>query len=111
MADDKATSTATATAAAAGVTKTEFESLEAKVDRLLEATHVAGGQAVKAKLDEPQTVADQVKAELAARDQAAKAAERDAEFTTVKEELAKLKETPPAAVVRRVTRVMFGNPG
>lgn len=107
MADDKATSTATATAAA-GVTKTEFDGLEAKVDALLEKIHAGSSGVVRAKLDEPQTVADQVKAELAARDAAAKAAEKDAEFTTVKEELAKLKETPPAPVLRRVTRVMFG---
>jgi hypothetical protein len=109
VADDP-TSTATATAAA-GVTKAEFSSLETKVDTLLEKLHAGGAQATAAKLDAPQTVADQVQAELDRRDAAAKAAERDNEFAQVKEELAKLKETPPVEPLRRVTRIMFGNPG
>lgn len=111
--DDKATSTATATAtttAVAGVTKAEFGSLESKVDALIEALHSGGREAVKDRLSADQSIADQVQAELDRRDQAAKAEQERQEITTLKEEVAALREVRPAEPLRRVTRFMFGNP-
>lgn len=117
MAGDNATSTATATATSTGGTGTggggdkgRLDKLESKVDALLEALHSGGRQAVKGKLEANQSIADQVQAELDRRDKAAKDEQARQEVTTLREEVARLKEVKPAEPLRRVTRFMFGNP-
>lgn len=109
--DNTPTSTATATATAAtGADTGRLSALETKVDALIEALHSGGREAVAAKLDADSSIAAQVQAELDRRDQAAKDEQARQEITTLKQEVAALREVKPAEPLRKVTRFLLGNP-
>lgn len=69
-------------------------------------------QRTEERLDRPSSVEEQVRAELAKRDrQAAEqsaADEAKTERESIREQLAKLQEKPPAPPVSRATRLMWG---
>jgi hypothetical protein len=68
--------------------------------------HGAAADATEARLSASSTVADEVAAELARRDQAAKDAEREAMIGRHDQEIAKLTEKRPETPVRRIEGIM-----
>lgn len=90
--------------------------LEEVNQRLIRLEHaLSGGKVHKRaekvtqdRLAEPGDVTDQVKAELDRRDEAAKRQQREAELGQLKEDVAKLRDAPPKAPLRKITRWMVG---
>lgn len=97
-----------------------IDRIEGKVDHLAELVakvlpgHAEAQENVEQRLDRPSTVEEQVKAELAKaqRETAEREAreQRDAEFTSVKDQVAKLTEKAPEPPVRRATRWLGWGP-
>jgi hypothetical protein len=90
------------------------ESVLGKLDELLARGHATAGQHEADRLDRPSAIEEQVRAELdrAERERQA-AADADAEKTeraTIREQIARLAERPPAAPVPRRQRVIWGKP-
>jgi hypothetical protein len=89
-------------------------SMDSKLDTLISSLHGKAADHTEARLDRNSSIADQVQAELAkAREHEAKEkAARDAKADSddLKARVAALAEKSPAAPVRRVTRLMFGDP-
>ena len=86
--------------------------LEQAVDKILgivSSKSAAHGQAeavTQERLDAPGSVAEEVERELARRDDAAKAAQREEEFGSIKDTVAKLTEKRPESPVRKVEDIM-----
>jgi hypothetical protein len=80
--------------------------IETAVTTLIAKLHGGSQQAVESRLDENSSVAEQVQAELARRDEKAKAEQHAAELGQLKESVAKLSEKPPETPPRRIEQIM-----
>ena len=86
--------------------------LEQAVDKILgivssnSAAHSQAEAVTQERLDAPGSVAEEVERELARRDDAAKAAQREEEFGSIKEPVAQLTEKRPESPVRKVEDIM-----
>jgi multidrug resistance efflux pump len=100
-----------------GEPRHDHPELEGKLDQIMDKLgRLAPGsrgdaqQREEARLDRPSSIKEQVDAELkrAREEEAARAAaeQREAEHQSLAERVAKLSETPPAAPVRRATRLL-----
>ncbi len=106
---DKTTATTTTTATA-GPTPAELDAkigrVETAVQTILTALHGKSQEGVQAKLDAPGSVAEEVQRELARRDAQKQKDEHDAEFTGLKETVAKLTEQKPVDPPRKIEQLM-----
>jgi hypothetical protein len=86
--------------------------IEEKIDKILGLVsskgpaHAQAEAVTQERLDAPGSVAEEVERELARRDDAAKAAQREEEFGSIKDTVAKLTEKRPESPVRKVEHVM-----
>lgn len=105
--DDQPTATATTTTTGSGGGVGErLGTLETKVDRLIESLHSDAGKTTGQRLDAPNSVAEQVQAELARRDEASKQAEEKERLGKVELAIGALTEKQPEPVIRRVEKIM-----
>ena len=93
-------------------TEDRLDRLEEKLDQLLSVSHGQAEQTTEQRLNRPSTIQEQVRAELA-RAEAERQASADAdadksERESIREQLAKLQETPPAQPQPRRQRIMWG---
>lgn len=92
--------------------ETGQQSIIGKLDELIGGAHAKAQEHQEARFNRPTSVEDQVRQELERADKArAAAAEKDAEKSereTIRETLAKLTETAPAAPQPRRQRFMWG---
>jgi len=87
------------------------DKLSALVEGILPGSHAEAQERTERNLDRPSSIEEQVQAELAKRDREAKDKTRDEEHTSMREQLAKLREVPPAPPVPRRTRMLGWGPG
>lgn len=107
-ADPETTSTATTTTSTPTLEKVAatVDKLAEKVELVIGALHKDAGTTTDDRLGAPNSVAEEVQAELARRDEATKKAEAERDLGNIKETVAKLTEKIPEAPVRRVERLM-----
>jgi hypothetical protein len=107
---DPATSTATATTTATAATGTglaaRIEKIETKIDALIGSLHKDAGATTNERLDAPNSVAEEVQAELSRRDKAAKEKEAAERLGKVEEVVGTLTEKAPDPVIRKVEKFM-----
>jgi peptidoglycan hydrolase CwlO-like protein len=91
-----------------------LKKVDARLDELLASLHSRTEKHQESKLDRPSSVQEQVQAELARAERegaASRAAEEQkTERQQIREQLAKLSETPPAQPQPRRQRIMWGPP-
>ena len=95
-----------------GQLEARVTTIEEKIDKILgivsskSPAHAQAEQVTQERLDAPGSVAEEVERELARRDDAAKAAQREEEFGSIKETVARLTEKRPESPVRKVEDIM-----
>ena len=95
-----------------GQLEARVSTIEEKIDKILglvstkSPAHAQAEKVTQERLDAPGSVAEEVDRELARRDDAAKAAQREEEFGSIKETVARLTEKRPESPVRKVEDIM-----